>query len=603
MRNLLLTSLILPFIAGLVSFILPKRSKKTPSVLALITSLLTFIICIAIFASRPLYASLAGIQCFLVDNLSAFITLFIGLFGFLVILYSLGFMKDNENLNKYYAYVLWTISASIGAVISNNFILFLIFWGVSGITLYLLIAMGGEGAPSSAKKTFIIIGGSDALILLGIAIILKLNPFLEMSKIQIPLTTSLATLSFVCLALGAFAKAGAMPLHTWIPDSAESTHTPVMALLPGSLDKLLGMYLLFRISVNIFKIEPNSGIALFLMITGVITIIAAVMMALMQRNIKKMLSYHAVSQVGYMVLGIGTANPIGIAGALFHMINHAIYKCCLFLAGGNIEHRTGTNDLGKLGGLSKFMPLTFIIFLIASFAGSGLPPFNGFASKWMIYQGIIELGKTGTKLWPLWLVAAMFGSALTLAIFMKLIHAVFLGQPSSNKITKVKEVPLSMNIPSIILAGLCIIFGIFALQIPIKSFIIPSINTQLSFSGIWGSSIATVLILVGLFIGFIIYLLGNLKSREVTQFIGGEDLEKNVQMKPSGVEFYNSIKEIPILQSMYKKAEAKVFDIYEQGKKLTLSINSFFRYLHNGVLPTYCVWVLLAMIVIFLIIL
>ena len=602
MKNLLLASLIVPFIAGLVSFILPKGSKKIPSILALAASLLTFIICIGIFSFRPASVNL-GIFSFFVDNLSAFIALFVGLFGFIIVLYSQGFMKDRLDLNKYYAYVLWTISASIGVVVSDNFLLFLSFWGILGMTLYLLIAMGSEGASASAKKTFIIIGGSDALLLLGIAIILKINPFLEISRIHIPLTSSLATLSFVCLALGAFAKAGAMPLHTWIPDSAETAPTPVMAFLPASLDKLLGIYLLFRISTQVFIIQPNSAISLFLIIIGSITIIAAVMMALVQHNFKKLLSYHAVSQVGYMVLGIGTANPIGIAGGLFHMLNHAIYKSCLFLSGGNVERQTGTDDLSKLGGLAKLMPLSFIAFAIASFSISGIPPFNGFASKWMVYQGIIEMGKTGTKLWPLWLSAAMFGSALTLASFMKLIHAIFLGQPSSKKVAQTKEAPATMTISSLVLAGLCVLFGVFAFQIPIKLFIAPSIDAQLNFSGIWNSSLATIFILVGLFVGFIIYVLGSLKTREVSQFIGGEDLEKNIQMKPSGVEFYNSIREMPFLRSMYKKAEAKLFDIYEQGKNLTFSINSFFRYLHNGVLPTYCVWVLLAMIVIFLIIL
>lgn len=603
MSKIFLLTLALPFLAGVISFVTPKSFKKLPSVLALVFSILTFGLCVKIFILKPISFVLGGVQYLLADNLSSFIVLFVGLFGLLIVLYSSAFMKDRDDLGKYYAYVLWTISASIGVAISNHLVLLLTFWGILGITLYLLIAMGSEGAAASAKKTFIIMGGSDALLLLGVAILWNISPSLEISGMHIALTSRLAVLSFVCFALAAFAKAGAMPLHTWIPDSAESAPTPVMAFLPGSLDKLLGIYLLFRASVNIFDIQQNSGVALFLMITGAITIIAAVMMALMQQNLKKMLSYHAVSQVGYMVLGLGIANPIAIAGALFHMLNHAIYKCCLFLLGGNVEHRTGTNDLGKLGGLAKLMPFTFLIFLIASFAGSGIPPFNGFVSKWMVYQGIIELGKTGTKLWPLWLAVAMFGSALTLAIFMKLIHAIFLGQPSSNKISKVKEVPLIMNVSPFILAALCVIFGIFALQIPIRLLIAPSIGEQISFSGVWNPSLATILILIGLVIGFIIYLLGNLKSREVGQFVGGEDLEKNAQMKPSGVEFYNTIREIPILRFLYEKAEEKFFDIYEQGKKLTFAVNSFFRYLHNGVLPTYCVWVLLGMIVIFLVIL
>ena len=112
-----------------------------------------------------------------------------------------------------------------------------------------------------------------------------------------------------------------------------------------------------------------------------------------------------------MVLGIGTGNPIGIAGALFHMLNNAIYKSCLFLTGGSVQHKTGTTNLDKLGGLAKLMPITFTACLIAALSISGVPPFNGFVSKWMIYQGIVELGREGSKLWVIWLAAAMFGSA------------------------------------------------------------------------------------------------------------------------------------------------------------------------------------------------
>ena len=154
------------------------------------------------------------------------------------------------------------------------------------------------------------------------------------------------------------------------------------------------------------------------------------MMALVQHDLKRLLGYHAVSQVGYMVLGIGTGSPVGIAGGLFHMLNHAIYKSCLFFGGGAVEKSAGTTDLENLGGLARSMPVTFGTFLVASLAISGVPPLNGFASKWMIYQGIIESARGGGHLWVLWLVAAMFGSALTLASFMKVVHAVFLGQPS-----------------------------------------------------------------------------------------------------------------------------------------------------------------------------
>jgi len=304
-----------------------------------------------------------------------------------------------------------------------------------------------------------------------------------------------------------------------------------------------------------------------------------------------------------MVLGIGTGNPIGIAGGLFHMLNHAIYKCCLFLSAGNVEYKTKTSELDNLGGLSRVMPITFLTTLIASAAISGVPPFNGFFSKWMIYQGLIEKGKSGGVLWIICLAAAMFGSGLTLASFIKLIHAIFLGtsgrKPQTANREPRDEVSWQMWLPVAILAILCIIFGVFAYQIPLKFFIRPALGAKIIFIGEWQTLKATLLLFAGLVIGLIIYFLGNFKSVRMSEtYIGGEPVEKDMRL--SGTEFYNTIKEYGLLGIIYKKAEAGFFDIYEQGKALVFGIGGFFQYLHNGVLPTYLVWTLLGMMGLFL---
>ena len=228
---------------------------------------------------------------------------------------------------------------------------------------------------------------------------------------------------------GSFTKAGAFPFHTWVPDYAKYAPASSSAYLPASLDKLLGIYFLARITTGMFIM--NEWLTLLLLSAGVISIITAVMMALVQHNYKRLLGFHAVSQVGYMILGFGLGSMIGVAAGLFHMINNALYKSGLFLSAGCVEYRTGKEDIDDLGGLSKAMPLTFIATLIFAMSISGVPPFNGFASKWMIYQGIIEFGSgTGiaNKLWVVWLGLAVLGSALTLASFIKLIGGIFLGR-------------------------------------------------------------------------------------------------------------------------------------------------------------------------------
>ena len=355
---------------------------------------------------------------FKLDSLNSFILLAAGLFSVLILIYSSGFMKGRKRLFEYYTYIILTALSAFGVILANNLLLLIVFWGFLGFTLFMLIGMGEDKTGETAKKAFIIVGGTDAIMLLGIGIIYYLTGTLQMDNIRIRLASDsyLPALAYVCIAIGCFAKAGAMPFHSWIPGCAKEAPLPVAAYLPGSLDKLLGIYLLARISINLF--EMNNFMSMVLMIVGAVTLIAAVMMALVQHNMKKLLGYHAVSQVGYMLLGIASGNPVGIAGGIFHMLNNSLYKSCLFLTAGNVEYRTKTTELDDLGGLSRFMPLTYLTCLIASLSICGVPPFNGFVSKWMIYQGLVERMSNGSGrgVTAICLVVALFGSGLTLPL-------------------------------------------------------------------------------------------------------------------------------------------------------------------------------------------
>jgi len=539
------------------------------------------------------------------DSLNGFVVLAICLFSVLTVIYSFRFIKEKRL--QYYTYIILTAIASIGVVLSNNLIFLLVCWGFLGLTLYLLINTGRDSVDA-AKKTLIIVGGSDALMLLGIGIIYFLTNSFYIDAIKLSFDNGLVVLAYLCIMLACFAKAGVMPLHSWIPDCAKSAPVPVVAFLPASLDKLLGIYLLARLNLDLFVM--NKAMNMLLMAIGAFTIIAAVMMALVQHNFKRLLGYHAVSQVGYMVLGLGTGTPVGIAGAIFHMLNNAVYKSCLFFTGGNVEYRAKTSELDELGGMGKLMPITYISCVIASLSISGVPPFNGFFSKWMIYQGLIQVfansqSSVGSMISIICLVAAMFGSGLTLASFMKLIHATFLGQPN-NAIMKQaaiegprNEVPWTMWFPCAVLAAICVVFGVFAYQIPLKLFIFPAVP-GVNFIGIWFAGTSTLLIVCGLILGILIFKLRGLKSviRQDSVFTGceGEDLDKN---RVSGTEFYNTIKEYGILKGIYRKAEAGFFDIYEQGRKVLLGLGRSLQYLHNGVLPSYLIWAFLGMIGLF----
>lgn len=598
--------LIATFIAGILCFLMPKKNTHVSAALAVLASLYAFYFSIKYFIVKEIIFAPAFLwlgNFFSANNLNLFIIFFIGLFGFIISLYSVVYAREKiKYANKYYAYLLWTLCVSSAAVLTNNMVLFLFMWGVGAFLLYLLVSIQGDDESSVAgKKTIIMVGGSDVAMFLGAAILWKMTGTLNMDNMQLAVVSKSAIAAFLCLLVGAMAKAGAMPFHGWIPDSSKAAPIPVTAFLPASLDKLLGIFLLVKCTTAIFVIQKGSFISLFLMLIGAGTIICAVMMALVQHNIKKLLAYHAVSQVGYMMLGIGIATPLGIAAGLFHMLNNAVYKSCLFLTAGNVEYRTKETDFDLLGGLAVSMPLTFFACLVASLSISGIPPFNGFFSKWMIYQALIEnIGSPGGRFVSFFcLIIAMFASALTLASFMKLLHAVFLGRPSPDLSKhKIKEVPFTMWFPVLFLSALCIIFGVFAVGVPLKYFIYP-VTGAISVQGSYASAVVAVLILTGIVIGLIFYYLSGVKKtkRFDSAFTGGESLSEDNRV--SGAEFYNTIKDIDIIKSIYKKSESGTFDMYNQLRNMILGVSRFFQYLHNGVLPTYMVWTLLGMIALF----
>ncbi|MFA6079238.1 MAG: proton-conducting transporter membrane subunit, partial [Candidatus Omnitrophota bacterium] len=375
--KILLLPILIPLAAGVIA-LLANKIRGLKEGVSLIGTAANLLVAIALFKANIIFsAPWAGagfeflLRCY---QFSAFIILAVAAFSFLVTLYSCVFMRDKAFANQFYAYLLISIALINGAVLADNLILMLFFWEGMLLTLFGMIAIGNKGAFKTATKAFIIVGICDLCMMIGIAATGYLAGTLTMSKISLSIA-GLGGMAFVFMMIGAISKAGSMPFHSWIPDAAVDAPLPFMALVPGAFEKLLGIYLLTRISLDMFKLEHNSWVSTMLMTIGAITIIAAVMMALVQKDYKRLLSYHAISQVGYMILGIGTLVPAGIVGGLFHMINNALYKSCLFLTGGSVEKQTGTTDLAKLGGLGKKMPVTFICYLITAAAISGVPPF------------------------------------------------------------------------------------------------------------------------------------------------------------------------------------------------------------------------------------
>jgi formate hydrogenlyase subunit 3/multisubunit Na+/H+ antiporter MnhD subunit len=558
MHTILVSLILMPLLGGMLLFVLPKRPR---GICALAVAMVNFLSAALLFKKEATctfpWAGFGIDFSLRLYHFSGFIILAAAFFGLLVVLYALNFLKGKDSSKQFYTYLLISLSFVNGAVLANNLIVLLFFWEGLLLTLFGLIAIGGKQAFKTATKAFVIVGISDLCMMAGIALTGYLAKTLVISNIHLPLDP-LGSLAFLLLAIGAISKAGSMPFHTWIPDAAGDAPLPFMALFPASLEKLLGIYFLARITLDMFRLSGDSVLSSILMGVGAATIILAVMMALIQKDYKKLLSYHAISQVGYMVLGIGTALPAGIIGGLFHMINHALYKSCLFLTAGSVEKQAGTTDLARLGGLRARMPVTFFCFIVSAASISGMPPFNGFFSKELVYDAALERGMV-------FYLIAILGSFFTAASFLKLGHAAFIGKlPGEHK--EVKEAPVSMCAPMILLASVCILFGVCNF-LPLNNFIQPILGKDAggrSFAGFPANrmlTFATLLVLLGAFVHHWL----------AAKKMGG------------GLKAADHIHGAPALSVVYRWAERKYFDPYEVGLKAVQRIAKTFWQLDRAV--------------------
>jgi len=617
MELFFLNSLLMLLVGGVVAYLLEPRYSRGAGLLgllcllgAVVWSMPTLFVEHAEF-SLGLFKLVKGLSidfAFRVSPLTSMLNFFVLLFGLCVLCYTLGYYRPGEGGGKFYACSLWAVAGASAALMTSNLLVFILAWEFVTVMLYLLMGLGGSAARKGAFKTFAMLGFSDVVLLLGIACLFMRHgasaadmTYLESAgRIYVSEWADIGI--YLLLLVGALTKAAAFPLHTWLPTAAEESPVPTLALLPASLDKLLGIVLLLRISIGFFVL--STGLKVALMCIGGVTIIAGVMMALIQHRLQKLLAFHAISQVGYMVMGIGTGVPVGVVGGVFHMLNNAIYKNLLFLGGGAVRKRVGHVDLDYLGGLSRAMPFTFAGFLVGALAISGVPPLNGFVSKWLIYQGVIE---GGGSLMPWLLAAAVLGSALTLASFIKAIHSIFLGQPSDYlEGGDVPEASAEMLFPIGVLAGLCVVLGLGA-GVVVSVFLAPSIGQMglvgasdmgevldMSYrTGLWGPLPAMVLIGVGLAAGLLFYGVGRVfRVRRVRSFMGGE-VSPTASTRYSGTQFYKTIRDLPVIRALYSDAEEETWDIYRMVGLHGQSLTGWISGLHTGLLETYATWCVL----------
>jgi NADH-quinone oxidoreductase subunit L len=414
---------------------------------------------------------IAGIDAgVFVDPLSVLFTVLVAFFGLIIAIYSLGYMKGEEGLTRYNYLLLLFIGSMIGLVLSDNLIQMFIFWEMVGLCSYSLISFWYKRPESvrAGTKVFIMTRIGDISLLAAIGVLFTMFGTFSFRGIMDGIIAGgfdhelMVVVAFLVLG-GAIAKSAQLPLFTWLYSAMEAP-TSVSALLHAATMVKAGIYLLARF-ILIFSVAPAIIEVLqplwFPIVAwiGVLTAIIGASLALTTTDIKGVLAYSTISQIGFMMAGLGAAvegaASVGWFASLFHMVSHAFFEGLGFLLAGGIIHAIGTRDMRLMGGLKKTMPISFILMAIMIITTSGLPPFAAFFSKGLVITSVTEAGNL------MQIILLYATTAITFAYSIRMFSLVFMGKESEHlKRQHVHEAPKIMLIPAMILAGFCIIWGI-----------------------------------------------------------------------------------------------------------------------------------------------
>src|SRR5438309_424942 len=459
-----LCSFLLPLVSAIAITLFTLRFKTLSSFLSVAAVLGSFGCSCLIFGSSNISApaftwiDISGVfrvpLGLVLDNLSKTMLVLVSGVGSLIHIYSLGYMRDDEGKSRYFAALSLFMFAMLGIVLANNFVMMFIFWELVGFTSYVLIGHWFErdSAAEAAKKAFLTTRVGDFGFMIGILMVWMATGSVIFDDIvghlsKITSNPDYLTIAAVLIFCGAVGKSAQFPLHVWLPDAMEGP-TPVSALIHAATMVAAGVYLLVRVA---FLIQASQTALLVIAWIGTITAFLGALLATQQTDIKRILAYSTISQLGYMVMAVGLASN---EAAMFHLFTHAFFKALLFLAAGSVivtlHHE---QDIWKMGGLAKKLRITFATFAVGALALVGCPPFSGFFSK----DAILALAyERNMSIFVIGLTTAF----LTAFYISRAVMVAFLGKPRTDAARAGKESPLVMIIPLLILALFALIAGL-----------------------------------------------------------------------------------------------------------------------------------------------
>lgn len=358
--------------------------------------------------------------CFVVDGLAVFMACVSSLISAVIILYSFGYISHYENQNEYYTMVVLFLAAMMGLVYAGNLILLYIFWEITAITSWRLIGFfRSEKDVLRADKSFLVTVFGALAMLIGFIMIYQQTGSFDLPAIKSALKVSpISNMAVFLILVGIFSKSATLPFHTWLPDAGVAP-SPVTALLHAAVLVKIGVYVFARLFLATFT--PAQIWHTVVPVVAALSALISAGAALRETDLKRIIAYSTISQIGFIFLGLSTGNMLGVTGGLLYILMHGLAKGGLFLCAGIVEQNTKIKDITKLGGLIKVMPITALSFLFCAFSVMGIPPFGGFFSKYLVFAGAIQAGQ-------LWISAVfLIGAFLTIIYLFRVFKLVFLG--------------------------------------------------------------------------------------------------------------------------------------------------------------------------------
>lgn len=582
--------------SGFIGLMFPKNWKiSIVSLICGIGSILTLIPAIQVLVSGQNlvqsfdFNQIFGCVKFVIDPLSAFFVVVISTISLAAVIYSKGYLKhyiDNgKNINSHLIFLPMLIASMLSVVTCQNALMFLVCWEIMSLSSFFLVIFENEKKEvlKSGIKYLVFMHFSVLFIILAFAIMSITSGSLDFSSFAFALQHSegLANLVFILAFIGFGTKAGFVPFHNWLPDAHPAAPSHVSAMMSGVMIKT-GIYGILRILSLILM--PSIFISYFVLVIALGTALYGVLYAITQNDMKRLLAYSSIENIGIIGIGIGIgmlglaySHPIvavlGFVGGILHILNHSIFKELLFLAAGSVYTKTHTRDMEVLGGLIKSMPKTAILFLIGSIAICGLPPFNGFIGEFLVYLGMFKGLSIHNFFSMVTLLFAIAGLALvgTMAVicFSKIFSIVFLGLPRSEYATKVtSDVSKSMTVPMSILA--CLIVAIGLMPQYVFSFIVKPVSLLVNFQPtLLAEPLALMQTISFYVLGFVIFLmvLVVLKLKLTNSKIELQDTWGCGYDNPNNHIQYTASSYVSPFLSMLRPLFKKVFDI-EKPRKL-----------------------------------